>query len=131
MTKFDWDFDADRRLLRLHYRGVLSIDFFDQATQVRRGINFGWGEVSLLIDARDADLSELTADDFKKLEFMRSVEADAAGGLRAERAAGVVGREIDLGIAQLWALYRNRGTPNSTAVFMTERDAMAWLFGDD
>ncbi|MCR9077195.1 MAG: hypothetical protein NXI07_14235 [bacterium] len=125
MTGFDWSFKAEQSLLRVQYHGLLRIDFVDQAKEARRGLGIEPGGVRVLVDVRDADLSEVTSDDFKNLEARRP-RLDTV----VERAACLVGRESDIGIAHLWALYRNRSAPNSTAAFLIERQALAWLLKD-
>lgn len=123
MAETTWTYDESRRVFTVRYRGRLTLDVFQEVREVRRSLGIEQGAVRILIDAREADLSELTADDFKALERIR--ESDLAG--EAERAAGVVGRESDLGIAELWAFYRNRSVPGSTAVFLSLSEAIEWL----
>lgn len=127
MTEIDWTYDESRRLFHIHYHGLVGLDVFERVREIRASIGVELGGLRLLIDARDADLSELTAEDFKALEQTRSENM----GMMADRAAGLLGREIDLGIAQLWALYRNQSVPRSTAVFLSEREAVKWLLSDD
>lgn len=123
MAEATWTYDETLRLFTVSYAGCVSLDLFMQARAARRAIDVDYGAVRILIDASAADLSELTADDFKAMEASR--EPVFAG--RAERAAGVVGHEADLGIAELWAFYRNRSVPGSTAVFFSRRMAVDWL----
>lgn len=123
MAETTWTYDESRRVFTLRYRGRVTLDVFMEAREARRSLGIDQGAVRMLIDAREADLSELTAEDFKSLESIR--RTDLGGG--AERAAGVVGRESDLGIAELWAFYRNRSVPGSTAVFLSLTEAVEWL----
>ena len=127
MAEIDWTYDEERRLFHVRYIGRVGLDQFMRAREIRRTLGVAYGTVRMLIDARDADLSDLTADDFKALEAQRGGEFSG----RAERTAGLVGRETDVGIADLWAVYRNRSVPGSTAIFMSEREAIAWLFSDE
>ena len=127
MAKLDWTYDATRRLIRLTYTGPLSIDDMMQSRIVRRSLGLQPGTVRVLVDIRAADLSDLTAAAFKSMESER---VERMGGF-ADRAAGVFGRETDLGIGELWADYRNRSAPGSTEIFMSERKAMTWLFSAD
>ncbi|MEQ8586403.1 MAG: hypothetical protein RLO01_07945 [Thalassobaculaceae bacterium] len=123
MAEAKWTYDEERRLFTVCYRGRVSLELFMEARAARRSIGVGYGAVRLLIDASEADLSELTADHFKAMESTREPELEG----RADRAAGVVGHEADLGIAELWAFYRNRSVPGSTAVFLSRQKALGWL----
>jgi hypothetical protein len=127
MSEFDWRYDAARRLYHVRYTGVLRIDVFNRVREIRRGFAEPLGRVRMLIDAREADLSELTADDFKRLETARAQLMEQA----ADRAAGLIGSDIDLGIAELWAHFRHRSVPGSTRIFTIESEALAWLLADD
>ena len=127
MAELDWTYDATRRLVRLTYTGPVRIGDMMQSRIVRRSLGLQPGTVRVLVDLRYADLSEITASAFKSMETER---VERMGG-HADRAAGVFGRETDLGIAELWADYRNRSAPGCTAIFMSKRDAMAWLFSDE
>ncbi|MDF1794184.1 MAG: hypothetical protein P1U88_19885 [Thalassobaculaceae bacterium] len=127
MTEIDWSYDEPQRLFTVRYHGLATLDVFLKARDYRKSIGVAYGGLRMLIDARNADLSELTAQDFKTMEERRS---EMAGGI-AERTAALVGRETDMGIGELWAVYRNRSVPGSTAIFMSEREALAWLFADE
>lgn len=123
MADLDWTYDPERRLFVVRYFGSVTLEVFLNARVARRSIDVEYGKVRVLIDARDADVSQLTGEDFKAMEAERSTEF---GGL-AEPAAALVGSEVDRDIAKLWAFYRNFSAPDSTAIFLSEREALAWL----
>ena len=125
MPDIQWSYDARRRLLRLLYLGTLDIGLFKEASAIRDGIDVPPGRALVLIDGRDADLSELTSEDFLEMERLR-----AEVGLVNDRTAALVGRESDLGIAKLWALYRNRAQADTTAISTSVREALEWLFDE-
>ncbi|WPZ34863.1 hypothetical protein T8K17_01695 [Thalassobaculum sp. OXR-137] len=127
MAELDWIYDETRRLIQLTYTGPLTVDDMMRSRTVRRSLGLQPGTVRVLVDLRYADLSELTAAAFKSMETER---VERMGG-HADRAAGVFGRETDLGIAELWADYRNRSAPGCTRIFMSRREAMAWLFSNE
>jgi hypothetical protein len=126
MADLEWTYDPERQLFAVRYLGRVTLDVFLRARIARRSIGVDYGGVRVLIDTRDADVSELTGEDFKTMEAERETRF---GGI-AERAAAVVGSEIDQDIAKLWAFYRNRSVPDSAAVFLSEREALAWLLAE-
>lgn len=127
MAELEWTYDPERRFFHVRFFGVVGLDALDQTREIRRTIDVELGRVRCLYDARDSDMSELTADAFKSLEAVRVARFRSA----ADRAAGLVRNETDLGIVKLWSMYRNHSAPGSTAAFLSEREAMAWLFSDE
>ena len=123
MADLDWTYDSERRLFVVWYFGRVTLEVFLKARAARRSVDAAYGQARVLIDARNADVSELTGEDFKAMEAERGTRFDGI----AEPAAALVGSEIDRDIATLWAFYRNRSVPGSTAVFLSEREAVAWL----
>lgn len=126
MADLEWTYEPERRLFVVRYLGRVTLDVFLRARIARRSIGVDYGQLRLMIDTRQADVSELTGEDFKAMEAERETRFSGI----AEPAAAVVGSEIDRDIAALWAFYRNRSVPGSAAVFMSEREALAWLLGD-
>jgi hypothetical protein len=127
MADLEWTYDPERRLFVVRYVGRVNLNVFLRARIARRSIGVDYGQLRLIIDTRQADVSELTGEDFKAMEAERGTRF---GGI-AEPAAAVVGSEIDRDIAALWAFYRNRSVPGSAAVFMSEREALAWLLTEE
>lgn len=126
MAELEWTYDPERRFFHVRFSGVIGIGALGRTREIRRTFDVELGGVRCLYDARDCDMSELTADAFKTLEADRAARFRSA----ADRAAALVRDETDLGIVKLWALYRNHSVPESSAVFLSEREAMAWLFSD-
>ena len=126
MADLEWTYDPERRLFVVRYVGRVNLNVFLRARIARRSIGVDYGQLRLMIDTRQADVSELTGEDFKAMEAERETRFSGI----AEPAAAVVGSEIDGDIAELWAFYRNRSVPGSAAVFMSEREALAWLLRD-
>ncbi|MCR9077194.1 MAG: hypothetical protein NXI07_14230 [bacterium] len=126
MSGVDWTFEEERCLLRITYRGLVGRDDLRQGAAVRRQLGIEAEGVRLLVDSRKADWSEITAADFKSLEELRK-KGDAV----IDQAACVIESDLDWGIAKLWAMFRNNTAPDSSAVFVSELDALAWLYGDE
>ena len=123
MSELTWEFDEETLLLTAVFRGALRFEtviaFWDVVGKHAREPM----DVLALIDARAADLSHLTVEDFKLMEDLRR-----DGDIPTGRAAAVVDHDGDIGIARLWAAFRNESVPGSTAVFTDIDAAKAWLF---
>ncbi|MFX4223957.1 MAG: hypothetical protein ACMVO3_25160 [Thalassobaculum sp.] len=86
----------------------MTLDVFQEVRAVRRSLGIEQGAVRILIDAREADLSELTADDFKALEppFEKAILRERPSGRPALSGASWTWASLNSGL-----FYRNRSVP--------------------
>jgi hypothetical protein len=80
-------------------------------------------DMSVLWDIREADVSSFTRDDVVRL---RDLVKDHWGVGGSSRAALVVSREIDYGLARMYGLLLDKYTSSDLKVFRDMNEALDW-----